>query len=260
MLVSAYSFAQPNCFIYDKNSGERKACELSHKAIEYAQGSRASQLLFDQAIAIGPKFSWAYYEKSVPYFKRGFLNEGLQILSEAIALEPKEYLCYRSYWYWQYQNYKLCIQDLETYYGLPKAYMQFTPGGDKDMRIILGLSYWKTGDIKKGVLTILNCINSYDSEDDVGYTDYHSLGMLYVFDKQYDKAIITLKKQLNVIKDIPDTYYFLGLAYKYKSNTTEAKVQFKKALSKFLEANKFRNINPGFRVYKSDIIREIETL
>ena len=174
LCFSLSSLAQPNCHIYPEGSGERKACELSYKAIEYAQGSKESQLLFDQAIAIGPKFAWAYYEKSVPYFKRGFLYEGLQILNKAIELEPKEYLCYRAYWHWQYQNYKLCIQDLETYYSLPRAYIQFTPGGDKDMRIILGLAYAKHGDFKKGIRTIQNCMDSYDYESDIGLTDYHS--------------------------------------------------------------------------------------
>ena len=87
-----FSFAQTNCFIYPEGSGERKACELSYKAIEYRQGSKESQILFDSAIAVGPKFAWAYYEKSVPYFKRGFLHEGLQILNKAIEFRTHRIL------------------------------------------------------------------------------------------------------------------------------------------------------------------------
>ncbi|WP_299228645.1 hypothetical protein [uncultured Psychroserpens sp.] len=257
---SLFSYAQPNCYIYAENSQERKACELSYKAIQYPQGSKASQKLFDQAIAIAPEFAWAYYEKSVPYFKRGLLREGLDILNKAIKIDPKEYLCYRAYWYWQYKNYNLCIEDLETYYKLPKAYVQFTPGGDKDMRIILGLAYAKTNQYKKGIEIISNCIINYKSKDDIGLTDYHSLGILYVLDKQYSKAIATLKKQLTINEDMADTNYFLGIALKEKLNLVEAKKQFTKALSKYRETNRFININAGFKVYLLDIENEIAAL
>ncbi|WP_299884165.1 hypothetical protein [uncultured Lacinutrix sp.] len=254
------SFSQVNCYIYPENSRERKACELSDEALKYKQGSKESQLLFDKAITLGPKFHWAYYEKSVPYFKRGFLIEGLKLLNEAVKLKPLDYLWYRAYWYWQYKNNELCIKDLETYYAMPKAYIQFTPGGEKDMRIILGLAYAKTGNYTKGIETILNCLNSYKTEDDFGFADYHSLGVLYVKNKQYDKAIKALKKQIIINKDLADTYYYLGIAYKEKLDLKEAKKQFKNALLKFQDTNKFININAGFKVYKSDILEAIEKL
>ncbi len=254
---SFLGYAQPNCFVYPEESGERKACELSYKAIAFQQGSKESQMLFDKAIAIGPKFAWAYYEKSVPYFKRGFLYEGLQILNEAVQLEPIEYLCYRAYWHWQYRNYELCIKDLESYYSLPKAYMQTTPGGEKDMRILLGLAYAKSGNYTKGITILEDCINSYESKDAVGLADYHSLGMLYVLNKEYDKAIVVLNKQLAVLKDMADTYYYLGLAHKGLSNFEEAAIQFNKSLETFENRNRFININAGFAVYPSDVKQEL---
>ncbi len=260
IIISTIGYGQVNCYIFPEGSGERQACELCDKAIKYPQGSKESQQLFDEAIAIGPKFAWAYYEKSVPYFKRGFLLEGLDILNEAIRLKPLEYLCYRAYWYWQYRNYKLCIQDLETYYNLPKAYIQFTPGGEKDMRIILGLAYARTGNYSKGIETISECLNTYDSENDFGFADYHSLGILYVKSKQYDKAIEVLKKQLLINEDIADSYYYLGLAYKGKQNKEEAKRQFEKAILKLNDIGRYYNANAGFRVYLSDVIEAVNTL
>ncbi len=259
LLCSLTCFTQPNCYIYPEGSGERKACELSYKAIEYPQGSRASQELFDKAIAIGPKYAWAYYEKSVPYFKRGFLSKGLQILNKAIALEPREYLCYRAYWYWQYKNYRLCINDLERYYKLPKAYLQQTPGGDKDMKLILGLAYAKQGNINKGIEVIEEFVTN-TSEDDINLTDYHTLGLLYTLNEQYAEGISMFKKQLRVNADIPDTYYYMGLAYKGLSNRTEAKIKFDMALIKILDESRFKIANPGFRVYESDIREELKSL
>ncbi len=258
LIVISYSYAQPNCYIYSKGSDEKKACDLSYKSRQYQQGSKEKQQLFDSIISIGPKYAWAYYQKSVPYFKRGFLHEGLQILNKAIALEPLEYLCYRAYWHWQYQNYKLCIQDLETYYALPKAYIQFTPGGEKDMKVILALSYAKLGNYDQGKQTLLKLINGYEDEIDIGLSDYHTLGMIFVFNKEYEKAIITLKKQLAINDDIADTYYFLGLAYSGLSDKIEATKQFNNALLKFNYKYRYRNSNAGFSVYVSDVENEIK--
>jgi len=249
--------SQVNCYIYPEGSGERKACEMCEKASGFKQGSREKQILFDKAIAIGPKFDWAYYQKSVAYFKRGFIIEGLELLNEAIKLKPLDYLTYRAIWYWEYKNYDLCIKDLETYYAMPKAYLQTTPGGEKDMRIILGLAYAKTGKLEKGIETITNCFKTYKENDDFGLADYHSLGMLYVMNKQYDKAIETLKKQLTVNKDLADTYYYLGLAYKGKGETEEASLWFQDAILKFKDPYRFYNRVAGFTVYLEDIEKEI---
>ena len=247
---------QDNCLIYPEGSGERKACELSYKAVEHAQGSRESQVIFDSAIAVGPKYAWAYYEKSVPYLKRGFLFEGLQILKEAVKLEPVNYLCYRASWYWAYRNYDLCIEDLEKYYSLPDAYMQFTPGGEMNMKIILGLAYAENSNYEKAIKTIDDCINSYKSKDDIGFSDYHTLGLLYVQEKQYDQAIEAFEKQFTIIDNIAESYYFLGLAYKGKSNFQEANIQFGKALALFNDINRHRVFN-GFRVDEHDVKKEI---
>ena len=260
IISNFYSHSQMNCLIYPEESGERKACLLSYKAIEYKQGSKESQLLFDSAIAVGPKFPWAYYEKSVPYFKRGFLIEGLQILNKAIALDSVGYLWYRASWYFDYKNYELCIKDLETYYALPNSYQQSTPGGEKDMRIILGLAYAKTGNYKKGIETIESCIKSYKKEYEIGFADYHSLGILYLHNEQLDKAIEAFQKQLSIYENFADTYYFLGLAYKKKGMIEESSIQFNTALTKFSMVDNYRNPNAGFRVYLSDIEEELEKL
>ncbi len=255
LLFNVFAFSQPSCFVYPEGSNERKACELSLKAIEYAQGSKESQLLFDKAISIAPKFAWAYYQKSVPFLKRGFLYEGLEILNTAVVIDPLSYLPYRAYWYWQYKNYDLCIRDLEEYYALPKSYMQFTPGGEKDMKLILGLAYSKTGDYVKGIQVIESYFDDHRSKDDVGLSDYHTLGVLYFYNKQYDKSIAAFQKQIDFIA-MADTYYFWGLAYKEKLNFEAAKIKFKKGLTLFKTPNRFVNLNAGFPVFESDIRNE----
>jgi len=257
LLASCFSsFGQGNCLIYPEGSRSRKACEICYKALEHRQGSKESQMMFDSAIAVGPDFAWSYFEKSVPYFKRGFLYEGIQILNKAVELEPVNYLCYRASWFWQYKNYDLCIQDLEAYYALPDAYLQYTPGGEMNMEIVLGLAYAKNENYAKAVETLENFTNSYQSKYEIGFFDYHVLGVMYVHNKQYNKAIEAFKKQLTIVDNIADSYYYLGLAYKGLSDKDSANLQFEKALLLLKDKNRHR-INIGYPVSEDDVYAEM---
>ena len=97
-------------------------------------------------------------------------------------------------------------------------------------------------------------------KDYVGLSDYHTLGILYLRNKQYNKAIIAFQKQIIVNEDIPDTYYFLGLAYKEKMNFKDAKIRFSMAINKFQDDNHYRNPNAGFRIYIDDVEKQIESI
>lgn len=254
-------FSQGNCSLYLKESNEYKACELAYKALKHRQGSKKSQILFDSIIKLNPKYAWAYREKSVPYFKRGFVLKGLELLNKAVDLEPNNYLCYRAYWYFQNRNYKLSIRDLERYYSLPNSYPnELTPGGDMDMKFLLGMAYAKLGNLEKGISVVKNCIANYKNKSEVGLVDYHILGMLYYKNKENIKAIKFLKNQLEINKDYADTYYYLGLAYKKMSRFKKAKEQFEKALAKFNDEYQMKNGYICFRVYEVDVLNEMEKL
>lgn len=259
LLVNISLFGQGNCNIYPEGSGEREACLLSHKSIEFQQGSKESQMLFDEAISIGPNYAWAYYQKSVPYLKRGFLTEGLSILNKAVVLQPLDYLSYRAYWYWQYKNYELCVKDLKIYYSLPKAYIQFTPGGEKNMKNILALAYAKINNYDEAIKILEEHINEYKSIKDVDLTDYHTLGVLYYQTDQFKKSIIALNKQLSII-EMSDTYYFLGMAYSQDDNHAKAIEYLTMAIQNYNTPNKYVNSNAGFPVYLSDIKKSLEDI
>ena len=182
--------SQGNCLIYPEDSGERLACELSYRALEYRQGSKESQLLFDAAIKLGPKYAWAYYEKSVPFFKRGLLAEGVSLINKAIELEPQNYLYYRAYWYFYNRSYDFCIKDLEELYTVHKAFYTTTPSGELEMRVLLAMAYAQTGNIPKGIDWMLHLMDSYQEQPFLkGYYDHFCLGLLYFLDNQYDLAL-----------------------------------------------------------------------
>jgi len=203
--------AQGDCAVYPKGSDEGLACEYGKKAITFKQGSRQSQLLFDSAILLNPDYAWAYYEKSVPYLKRGLLNEGIQLLNKAVALEPLNYLPYRAYWFFQHKSYAQCSRDLERYYALDGAYPQNTPGGALSMRIVLGLTYDHQGYNQRAIDLVNETIDAYPSEDHLGPYDFHTLGVLYLNNGQYDEAQEALLISTSRNAQFADSYYYLGL-------------------------------------------------
>jgi len=152
--------SQGNCLLYEEGSGERTACELSYLAIEHRQGSLKSQKFFDQAIKIGPKYAYAYYQKSVPFFKRGRLAEGIKLLNKAIELEPQNYLHYRAYYYFYSRSYDLCIKDLEELYSIHKATYVTTPGGELEMRLLLATCHGLLGNVDAGIEWLHKLMNN----------------------------------------------------------------------------------------------------
>lgn len=254
---------QGNCLVFADNSGERLACELSYRALEYPQGSKASQLLFDAAIRLGPKYAWAYYEKSVPFFKRGLLAEGISLINQAIELEPQNYLYYRAYWYFYNRNYELCIRDLEELYAVHKDPYTTTPGGELEMRLILGMAHAQSGNLSKGINWMQNLMDSYKDKPYLkGEYDHFCLGILYYKNNQYDLAQSAFEKQLIVNDRFADTYYYLGLIKEKESNPTLAKVYFKQALAKFNRENGGFSVNifTEFNTSKEDIEKVLNDL
>lgn len=261
LVVTSYTsiYSQGNCLIYPEESGERIACELSYRAVEYRQGSRESQLLFDAAIEIGPKYAWGYYEKSVPFFKRGLLNEGVRILNKAIALEPKRYLSYRAYWYFSHQSYSACIADLERYYVSLNGPMDFTPGGDMEMKMLLGLAYAQTANLIKGIAVVQDRIDTYQSEAYVGSYDYHVLGVLHFDNRQLEEAARAFEKQIELNEYFADSYYYLGLIKRYQGEEIEAQRLLQESLDRF-EGRKGGHSFSGFLDYnvnKDDVQSEL---
>lgn len=255
--------AQDNCLIYPADSGERIACELSYRAVEYPQGSKDSQILFDAAIEIGPNYAWAYYEKSVPYFKRGLLSEGLEILNYAIQIDPAAYLYYRAYWYFQHRSYEACIRDLEELYQTHKAGITYTPGGDMEMRLLLAMAYVQVGERQKGLQATLDCIESYEGKEYlIGEHDYHLLGLMYLVNDDLESASQAFLKQQEVNGRLADSYYYLGSIRKAEGKTEAAQRLFRECVEKLdgQDGGYSSRSFIGFEIEKEMVEKELASL
>ncbi len=232
MLYSSIQ-GQGNCQIYPLESGERMACELSYRAIEYEQGSKESQYLFDQAIQIGPKYAYAYYQKSVPYFKRARYAEGLTLINKAIELEPANYLFYRAYWYFYNYNFQACIQDLESLYQVHQAHYVTTPGGELEMRLLLAMAYALEGSVDKGIHIIEQLMVLYEQEANLkGLYDHYCLGLLYFQKKDYVQAYQHFERQLSYDEKFADNYFYLGRIHQAQGNIDQARKYYQASLER----------------------------
>src|SRR5262245_44607779 len=103
MLMPFVGIGQPNCNIYKTPGNEScyNACMIAVKAAD-RQGARDSQEEFDKAIALCPKLDYAYFEKAVPYLKRGDLKSWKVMIDKAVELDPSTHLGYRAWCRYQF--------------------------------------------------------------------------------------------------------------------------------------------------------------
>ncbi|MFK7952972.1 MAG: tetratricopeptide repeat protein [Ekhidna sp.] len=251
---------QGNCLIYPENSGERLACELSYQSIEYPQGGAMSQILFDSAIKVGPNYAYAYYEKSVPFFKRGKLIEGTKLINKAIELDPEKYLTYRAYWYFLNHSFEACISDLERFYNELNVSIMPTPGGDFEMRMLLALSYAQVGELAKAIDLVSFGIDNFDSMNYfVGAYDYHVLGILLYSNNQFEEAKKALEKQIEMNDRYAGTYYYLALTNKSLGDSNKANKLFRESLDRFDGKKDGINFNAfiTYNVTRSQVVAEM---
>ena len=190
-------------------------------------------MTFDTAIAIGPKYAWIYYQKSVAYLKRGLLTQGIQLLNKAVGLDPQSHICYRAYWFYSHKSYQACIDDLELYYSTYGGYVEFTPGGEHEMRMLLGMSCAAMNNLDKATVVISDYLNNPKNEMQLRGEDYYILGVLYYRNGQYKEAAQALLKQIEINTEYADAYYFLGLVREAQSDNAAAKQTFQNAQDRF---------------------------
>jgi tetratricopeptide (TPR) repeat protein len=213
--VTTLCVSQPNCNVYKFNKNEPcyQACEESMKAIEYAQGSRESQVHFDKAIERCPSFDYAYFEKAVPYLKRGEFIEWKKLIDKAVELNPAERLGYRGWCRYQFlRDYKGAIQDLERLDSLVGYDIGYSANGDYHLKVALALCYKQSGQ-KQEAHRILEEHVSRKDYTPMPY-DFLHLGVIKLELKDFAGAIAAFEKQIRYNDFQAENYYYMALAYK----------------------------------------------
>lgn len=212
LLSSAPVFAQVNCTVYKNDPACFEACELSEEAGKY-QGHATSQRTFDKAIELCPTFHYAWFEKSVPYLKRGEFIEWKKLIDKAVELDPLTHLGYRGWCRYQFlRDYKGAIADLELLDSLTNFDIGYSVNGDYHLKIALALCYKAIGQPQKGIAIIEEHKKSKDYMR--GPYDELHLGVMKWMVKDFKGALTAFTSQCAYNDFQAENYFYLALISK----------------------------------------------
>lgn len=233
------------------------------KALEYykigkalPQGSKESQFYFDLSIQSDNTFSYSYFEKSVPYNKRGDYSKGFELLNKAVELNPKMHLGYRGWLrFVKLKDYYGCISDLETL-------LKLTPNKKiawgNNIQFLLAQSYYSIGQTNIALVNINIAINQNPNEE----LHYYIKGLIDFRLQNSENACESFSKCTSLNKDFVEAFLYLGKLKSKICLKKDAIYFFKKAKNLYLKGYKYKNnynevIN---EIYLSDIKIELTKL
>ena len=249
----------PNCSLFKDDISCQEACMQAEKAIMHPQGSRESQIHFDKSIELCPDFDYSYFEKSVPYGKRGLIQEWKKLMDKAVELNPIEYLGNRGWdhFIWMH-NYKQAIADIEQLDALIDYDIGYTGDGIYHLNILKGLAWKGLKNYHKAIEVIETQMAT--EKYDPGLYDYLHLGVLYLNRVQMSLAIEAFNKQIE-INDISEVHYYLAMA-KLKNGKKEDEVtdHLNTALDYYQSGKKMNNPYRQLpdQIYELDIRESIK--
>lgn len=261
IVVSFSLHSQPNCNVYKVN-GQSKcfdACELAITAAD-KQGSWQSQMQFDQAIELCPTFDYSWFEKSVPYLKRGEFVTWRKLIDKAVELNSA-HLGYRGWCRYQFlRDYRGAIADIEKLDSIASYDIGYTVNGAYHLNIARALAYRGIGQPKKA-LEIIEAQLASANYSPMVY-DYMHAGVTCMELKDDTKAMDYLQKSIAYNDYLAEAHYYLGVLYKKHQLPTQAADEFEKARSQFKKGYKIDDpyTHPMDKIYLSDIDRELKDL
>lgn len=256
VILVGTSYGPPNCNIYKNDKNCFDACKEAEKAIRYVQGSVKSQAHFDKSIALCPNFDYSYYEKAVPYAKRGLIKEWKEMIDKAVEINPREHISTRGWYHFFFMhNYKAAIKDIDALELLVKSDIGYTGDGVYHLNIMKALCYKKLGETEKAIDIIENQLTNISQ---IGVYEYLHLGVLYLEKKDFDKALEILDTQIK-IGDFSEIYYYKALAFKGLNRIDEYRLNLEKAKDYYSKERSMHNkyIQMIDKVYLIDIENEL---
>jgi tetratricopeptide (TPR) repeat protein len=258
---SIYSqYSQVNCraYLYLGDTAQYKACVLVEKvdSLFPDQFSRGFHEMYDEALQICPKFSYAYREKSTSYLKSGDFITWKKLIDKAVEYDWRANLGYRGWCRYQFfRDYEGAIKDLEKLDSLANYDIGYSQNGHYHLNIAKGMCYSAIGQKQKAIEIFQSQINTPNYE--AGLFDYYQLGVTYFEIKDYQNALICFEKQAK-INPLAETEYYRGKIYKILKNQIEED-KYKELAVKLYKENKnlFDPYTHHFnKVYLTEIEKE----
>lgn len=215
------------------------------------QGSEESQHYFNLSIQADDTFSYSYFEKSVPFNKRGDYEKGFDLLNKAVVLNPRMHLGYRG---WlrlvKLKDYLGCIKDLDKLIKI-KSKNVYNAWGE-NINYLLGICWLELGDSEKALFYFNMAIGESVK---VNLKHYLFKSMALASNNKYEESIKDLEFCIERNINFTEAYYYLGINYESINNIREAKQFYNKAYSLLLRGIKIKN--PYNEVFKELYLNDI---
>ncbi len=238
VLLFSFNLAAQNCvsYLYLGDTLQYKACmKVENIDEKYSQFDMRFHQPYDSALAICPRYAYAYGEKSTAYLKTGDFITWKKLIDSAVKYDEKANLGYRAWCRYQFfRDYSGAIKDIEHL----ESIVNYDIGrGINDMyhlNITKGMCFSALGNKHKAIEIIEKQINSKDYDPNL--YDYYQLGVTYFEVKNYKEAKICFLKQ-SEINPLAENEYYLAKIFKLENNR-EAFLQSKNRAIKFYSENK----------------------
>ena len=216
------------------------------------QGSKESQYYFDLSIKSDNTFSYAYFEKSVPFNKRGDYAKGFELLNRAVELNPRMHLGYRGWLrFVKLKDYNGCITDLKELQKI-KSENTYNAWG-QNINYLIGISFLGLKIYDKAIKYLDIAINE-NEEIDLNHYLYKAIALLSI--EEFEQSIKYLKTCIDLNDNFTGAYYYLGLNYSKTEELNKAEDNFNKALNLYKQG--FKNRNPYNEVFRELYLLDIE--
>lgn len=222
---------------------------------ERTQGQNLSQKIFNVLIFQDPKFSDAYFEKSVAHNKRGNYDEGFKLLNKAVELDPKLHLGYRGWLkYHKVKDYNGCISDLKKLDSLTPNFVD-APWGD-NIHYVLGLAY---KGLQKNDLALLefNKALMHDDSSFVNTNLFLHKGIICYQGEKFEEALRNFEayRKINYNNVTPEYCYWKGKVFNALQKNDSTLILLKQSKELYLKGYKNKDIYNEVQdeLYLSDI-------
>ncbi|MDW3645581.1 MAG: hypothetical protein R8P61_00790 [Bacteroidia bacterium] len=261
ILINSVSvFSQRNCdvFLTAGDSCSYKACDYLEKAPSFFQLRKEFHDIYDKALEICPEYSDAYRGKSVAYLKTGdFINWKI-LMDKAVELNPIEHLGYRAWCRFQFfRDYQGAIEDIETLESLSRTDIAYSQNGMYHLKVAKALCYKSLNKRKIAIQILEDHLANYQGAPDL--YDYLHLGVLYLEEENFGKALATFEKQSQEYNCAENAYY-KAMAYQGLTQTQKTQESLKLAHELYLNHKTMYDpyTHQVDKIFLADIEAELE--
>jgi len=261
MMGCSTLLAQPNCNVYKLEGNETcyQACMIATQPAP--QGSKLSQENFDRAINLCPTLDYAYFEKAVPYLKRGDFVTWKKLIDRAVELNPQGHLGYRGWCRYQFlRDYKGAIEDIERLESMGSPDIGYSINGSYHLTVAKALCYKALRNPQKAV-TIIEAQLAKKDYSPLPY-DFLHLGVAELETGDIDNAIKSLLQSIEFNDYLAEAHFYLSKAYLLQGDRQKARAAMEKAKAHYLKGYRLFDFytHPMDKVFLSDIDEALAVL